>query len=358
MLYLDYILFIIVITLFIIFMNKFFKGKSKEGFGDNDKPFTHKGRAFLAETKKKASVIKSARYGSGLSLAKSPMPGIDGKWFRSTDVKPILDRLLANNTKTIVVSSAIFEKDPAPDENKVLVVKFSDGTTLASDARKHEKVSIYKNMEALSDGWIWKDGDVMSLKFVNGAPDTFWMIMVKNMYKVADLFAYMVIRMPYKFLDNLVEMGIELMQNYKELLKPLFDFIDQMQCMARNMIKYGFAWVKWGYKRGRQIMKNLPKFIKKQLDRIIQIIQDMITNIFELIEPLIEILAIIIDTIIDIPNIIFKIITQLVTMLSNIVIMLIKLPQSLLAMIISFQEIGLSMMEKTPTIPFLDLFLQ
>jgi hypothetical protein len=64
------------------------------------------------------------------------------------------------------------------------------------------------------------------------------------------------------------------------------------------------------------------------------------------------------NTLIQLPMQIFSMLEQIGTVIANLFTILINIPTAALNMIISGQEIMLDIMNKTPTIPFMDMFFQ
>jgi hypothetical protein len=330
MVYLDFLLFTIIIILLCFLFNRWVdkqKNQKKEGF-------SHKGQSFLASTVKVESVIKSAEYGN-FGEGWSEVSGWDTSQFKRTgvvDVKDALDKLIKKGTKEIVATNEAFGiVDPSPGKDKYLVIKFNKPSIVVSDARMqipdYTQYRHLRQLHSLSNGYVWMEGDSVSLKFGNYEAEPFWVTVVKALYKIADLIAMIVI-------------------------------YDQMMKVAQSILKQMFRWWKWGFDQWVAIIKDLPGFFKEQFANLINFIQDAITNIFSVFETFFNLFMTIFNTLIQLPMQIFSMLEQIGTVIANLFTILINIPTAALNMIISGQEIMLDIMNKTPTIPFMDMFFQ
>jgi hypothetical protein len=349
MLYLDYILYIIIIVLLCILVNKLYN--KKEGF-------SHKGKSNIASTKKIQSIIKSAEYGDFGEW--SDVSGFN-KRGTTVDVKAVLDRIINKGTKEIVVSPGTFDiTDPSQDKQKYLLIKFTKPNVIISD-------SIYQfpnwdneggHLKAFSGAYIWAEGDSVSLKFANYEANPFWLTSLSAIYKIAELLAIIIIKMPYKFLNQMVNLGITFIENFRDIFKPIFEFIDQMKAIAKSIFKQLYRWFKWGFDQWLAMIKDLPKFLRSQLKNFTNFLQALVTNIFSMFQMFFDLFMKVFNTLIQLPMQLFSMIEQIGTMLSNLFTILINIPTAGLNMIIGFQNIAIDAMSKTPTIPFMNLFLQ
>ena len=351
LLHLDYIFYIILILLLGFLINK---EMTTEGFD-------HTGKADVAAQYKTdtTSVIKAARYGGW------------NKWttasgFTDTiDVKPILDQLIKKRTSSIVVSDYTFglKTDISPGNNKYLLIQFVDPTMNAIDAKNPTPTNVPKSedprkmWQPWNGAWTWDESASMSLKFGTGA-NPFWLTMVESFYNIADLFAIIVIKMPYKMLSQIVALGVQFLQNLRNILKPILDFMRQMRKIAKGIFDTIFKQIKKVFKKIMAILKDLPGFIKEMFDNVIDIIQTAVTKTFEMLKKVFDVIKKIFWTIIKLPIQLFDIVNQLVDVIMNLFMILIGLPTAALNMIIGFQEIMIDVMSKTPTIPFMNMFFK
>jgi phage-related protein len=341
MLYLDYILYITLLILLCILIKKV--SNKKEGFD-------HIGKGFVAKQKDKyKSVIASATYfGKDADT---------GKVFRK-DVKSILDQFIVDGTASIVVFHKTFGVNNAPQlnpSNKApkLGIQFineyittQDGTNWATLTGKDAHKAI----------WAWNEGDSLTLSFADSGPDTFWLNTIAAIYKLADLFAYIIIRAPYQFLSQLVDMGIKFVQNFQNMFQPLLKFVKQMVAIAKNIFKQIWTMVKNMYKMWMKIMKDIPGFLKSMFDNIIDFVQTAVMKTFDLLKKFFDIATKIFFAIIKLPLTIFDMVDQLGTVFVNLFMIIINIPTAFLNMIIGFQDIMLQIMQQNPKIPFLDMF--
>ena len=187
-------------------------------------------------------------------------------------------------------------------------------------------------------------------------PDPRWLIIAKINYRVAADVAIMVIKMPYKFLSRGVQMVIDFIKHLKNILKPVKEFIKQMYRLFKDLGLKLFKPFLNVFKQGFKIFGNLPKFIKENAERVINLITDLVQQFTRTIETVLDILQKLFDLLLKLPTMIFTLLNQIITMLFNVVVMIIKLPESLMGMIINLQEQGMKLMDKPLKIPFTDLF--
>lgn len=355
MVYLDYILYIIIIVLSCILINKVCDKNRKEGF-------EHKGESIIASTKKIESVIQSAEYGYFDEW--SEVSGFNTSKFKRTnvvDVKKALDNIIQKKTKEIVVGPAAFDIiDPAPGKANFLIVKFSK-PVIVTDAilqMPYYGPEYGKALQSLGGAYVWMDGSSMSLKFANYQPDPFWFTSGQAFYKIAELFAYITIKMPYQFLKQISNLCITFFENIRNIFAPIFDFIEQMKKIAEKVIRYYFDVVKWGLEQFIAVIKDIPGFLKSQFNNFLNFIQDVLTKTFDLLQMFFDLFMKIFNTLIRLPMQLFSMLEQLGTVFANLFTILINIPTAALNMVIAFQTITIDAMAKTPTIPFMDMFLK
>jgi len=181
---------------------------------------------------------------------------------------------------------------------------------------------------------------------------------VQTTYTIAEQFAYMTIKMPYAFLNKIREGLFEFAKNFKDILEPLVNFAKQMVNIVKRVImKFYNMFLKY-LKKFFAIMRNLPGFIRRNADMVIDLITNTIMSIINFFERIAKSLEKVLKMIIELPSMIFKLLNQIVDLLLNIVFIILKLPSALIGMVISLQEQGLSLMDKSFGIPFMDLFFK
>jgi len=189
-------------------------------------------------------------------------------------------------------------------------------------------------------------------------PDPQWLTIVKINYRIAGDVAIMLIKMPYKFLNMGVTMLQEYIEHINNILKPVYKTIKQMFNIFTGLFKKILRQFLNVFKMGFNILGDLPTFIKENAERAINFITDMIEQFTSTIKTVLDIFQKIFDLLLKIPTMIFTLLNQVITMLFNVVIMIIKLPESLMGMIIGLQEQSMSLMDKSFSIPFTDMFFK
>ena len=181
---------------------------------------------------------------------------------------------------------------------------------------------------------------------------------VETTYDIAKQFSYMTIKMPYQFLNKIRERIFDFIENMNDILEPILNFVNQMKNIARRIfMKFYNMWMKY-VKKFFAIMRNLPGFIRRNADMIIDLITTTIMSLINFFERIAKSLEKVLKVIIELPSMIFKLLNQIVDLLLNLVFIILKLPSALIGMVISLQEQGLSLMDKSFGIPFMDLFFK
>jgi len=345
MLYLDYILYIIIIILLCILIKKNYD--SKEGFD-------HNGKGIVPKPKKTyTSVIKSARYGGFKEWT--------GRRYKDTiDVKEILEKLINKGESSLLVSGNNFGQtvDIPPGNENFLVIQFTDPTIKVSDSRGQNSDLSGMNDQKYDDltlGWTWKEGDSISLKFVSSV-NPFWLTAAESLYKIADLFAYIVIRAPYRFIKQTVDLAIKFVKNFQEIFKPILDFIKQMKNIAKDIFHQMYKIWKNLFDQWLAIVKDIPKFLRDMFNTFVDFMQTAVTKTFEIFKKFYDVFLTVFNTLIQLPITIFDIISQLTTVFTNLFLTIVKIPTTALNMTISLQNTLLDVMDKEPQIPFLNSF--
>lgn len=187
-------------------------------------------------------------------------------------------------------------------------------------------------------------------------PDSNWLILVKLIYNVSAEMAYILIKMPYKFLKKGVEMVIDIVKNLNDMLKPIRKFATEMYRLFKNIgLKVVTPFIK-SFKQIFKIFGNLPKFIQENAEMVINMITEFLEQIIRTFKTVFDLIKKVWNLLIKLPTMIFTLLNQIITMVFNIIVMLIKLPESLMGMIINLQEQGMMLMDKPIKIPFMDLF--
>ena len=181
---------------------------------------------------------------------------------------------------------------------------------------------------------------------------------MQTTYSIAEQFAYMTIKMPYQFLNKIRERLFDFIENINDMIKPILNFAKQLFNIAKRVfMKFYNMWLKY-VKQFFAIMRNLPGFIRRNADMIIDLITTTIMSLINFFERIGKSFEKVLKIIIELPSMIFKILNQIVDLLLNLVFIIIKLPSALIGMVISLQEQGLSLMDKSFNIPFMDLFFK
>jgi hypothetical protein len=355
MLYLDSLLFLIVIILLYILINKLID-KKKEGF-------EHKGDAQIVHKKKTTSIIQSAQYGSLRSLVIS-IQDKDTHWKGSTDVKPILDKMIKTETPNTIVSNISFggvgESTEAQSsqsiEDNILIIKFSNTYTRPKDAGGELTNGAGETGGWLKGTWYWLNGETVDLTFGNVMPDPWWLKFAAVYYKIAELLAIILIQMPYRFVNEIAIMFIRFMLNLKEIIKPIMDLFTDLFSIVRDVYSQIFGWFKWLFFKWLSIIRDIPGFLRSNFKTFINFIKTAVTKTFKLFKVFFNIIKMIFNAIIKLPLQIFDLIEGLANVIINLILIIIGLPVTILNYIIAFQEIMLDLMEKNPKIPFIDMF--
>jgi phage-related protein len=344
MLYLDYILYIIIIFLLCILIKKNF---------DNKEGFEHNGKGVVVQPKKKyQSVIESAQYGGFQEWSGSKFKDV-------VDVKPFLDKLINEGADSLVVSHNTLglNSDPAPKTDNYLLIRFTDPTIKVTDARGQNPDWSSKGPigAVFSLTWAWNEGDSVSLKFVSGT-EPFLLTATKSLYKIADLFAYIIIRAPYQFIKQMVNLAIKFVKNFQEIFKPILDFIKQMKNIAKDIFHQMYKIWKNLFDQWLAIVKDIPKFLRDMFNTFVDFMQTAVTKTFEIFKKFYDVFLTVFNTLIQLPITIFDIISQLTTVFTNLFLTIVKIPTTALNMTISLQNTLLDVMDKEPQIPFLNSF--
>lgn len=365
MLYLDFLLFLIVIILLCILINKVID-RNKEGF-------EHKGKAVIVQKRKSRSLIQSAQYGSFKSLLQS-IQDKDTHWKGSTDVKLILDELISAGTPNTIVSNITFggvgETTDAQSgdysmEDNILIIKFNNTYTRPKDAAGELPQGGGESGGWLVGSWYWMNGETVDLEFGNIKPDPWWVKIVEAYYKIAEILAMILIKMPYRFSTKFISpqfVFLELPDLFNNMFGGITDaiknFMKGLFDILKRIGKTIFGWIKTVFKKLISILKNFPGFLTSIFNYILDFITQVVDKTFSLLARIWNTIIKIIKTIIKLPLQIFDIIGKLIDILINIFIMIIQLPITILNFIYAFQEIGLDIMSKNPKIPFMDMFFE
>jgi hypothetical protein len=364
MLYLDSLLFLIVIILLCILINKVID-RNKEGF-------EHKGKAEIMRKRNTQSLIQSAQYGSIQTIWQSIVDK-DTHWKGSTDVKPILDQLISAATPTTMVSNITFggvgesvnAQSGTTFEDNVLIIKFNNTYTRPKDAAGELPQGGGESGGWLKGTWYWMNGEMIDLNFGNVKPDPWWVKIVEAYYKITELLAMILIQMPYRFLTKFVSptfIFVEFPEMFNNMFGGITDaikkFIMGLFNIGKRVVKTIFGWIKTAFKKFISILKDIPGFLTSIFNFILDFITQVVDKTFALVGRLWKTIIKIIKTIIKLPLQIFDIISKLIDIIINIFIMIIQLPITILNFIYAFQEIGLDIMSKNPKIPFMDMFFE
>lgn len=181
---------------------------------------------------------------------------------------------------------------------------------------------------------------------------------VETTYSVAEDFAKMVIKMPYQFLNKILERVTDFAENMNDIIEPIKNFFKQMYNLALRVWKQFFNMFLKYLKMGFAILRNLPGFIRRQSDKIISFISGFIMNIIESLENFAKMFQTILDAIMKLPSMLFKLVNQIFSLIINLALIIINIPSFFIGMIVSLQEQMLGLMDKSFGIPFMDLFFK
>ena len=131
-----------------------------------------------------------------------------------------------------------------------------------------------------------------------------------------------------------------------------------MMSIARSIIRQLYNVFKGLFDQFMAIVKDVPAFLKAQFNNMINFIQDAVTKSFSFFQKIFDIAMTIFNALIQIPMMFFDILDQLTDVFVNIFLIILNIPTSALNMVIGMQNIMLDVMNKTPTIPFMNLFFQ
>ena len=187
--------------------------------------------------------------------------------------------------------------------------------------------------------------------------DSGWILTAKTTYQIAKDVAYILIKMPYQILSKGVNMIIQLIQNFNEMLKPMYAFIKQMGKIVQRIAKQFYQIFKKIFTQIFNILKDMPGFIKKYADVAINFINTMVTKTVDMFTKFFDLFQNILNNILEIPNQLFNILDKLSDVFFNAFHMLLEIPDKGLQMIIGFQGTFMSMMDRPLKVPFSDLFL-
>lgn len=189
-------------------------------------------------------------------------------------------------------------------------------------------------------------------------PDSNMIIATKISYKTAEQVAYILIKMPYQFLAKLMLRLSDFMENLNDLIVPIKKFIKKMFELGKRIFMKFYNRFMGFVKRGFKILRNLPAFLEFMFKKVIDMIADMAEKLFETLENLFGVIETLINLIMELPLMIFDILNQLIDIIVNTAMMIIKLPGKILDVVINLQDQGLSLMDKSFSIPFMDLFFK
>lgn len=181
---------------------------------------------------------------------------------------------------------------------------------------------------------------------------------VETTYSVAEDFAKMVIKMPYQFLNKILERVTDFVENMNDIIEPIKNFVKQMFNLGVRIWKQMFNMFLKYLKMGFAILRNLPGFIRRISDQIIGFVSGFIMNIIDSLENFTKMFKKILDALMKLPSMLFKLVNQIFSLIINLVLIIINIPSFFIGMIVSLQDQMLGLMDKSFGIPFMDLFFK
>jgi len=181
---------------------------------------------------------------------------------------------------------------------------------------------------------------------------------VETTYNVAEKFAYMMIKMPYDILNKIRQTLFVFLENMKDILDPIKNFVKQMINVAKRVFMQFYNMFLKYVKRFFAIMRNLPGFIQRNADIVVEFISSIIMNIVNSLETFDGMFEKVLSLIVELPSMIFELLNQIPELLINIITMLLKIPSFMIGIVISLQNQALGLMDKSFGIPFMDMFFK
>jgi len=188
-------------------------------------------------------------------------------------------------------------------------------------------------------------------------PDSGWIMTIKTAYNIAAQVAIMLIKMPYKFLSQGINLILTFVNNINEMLKPMYDFAKQMGKIVQRIAKKFYDIFTNILGKGFEIIRNLPAFIKQYADIAINFVTMFVTQAIDMMTNFFNLFQNILNSLLALPQQFFNIMNQMSTLMFNMFNMLMKLPEKGLDMAIGFQGTLMKMMDRPLKIPFSDQFL-
>lgn len=185
-------------------------------------------------------------------------------------------------------------------------------------------------------------------------PDGNLMLTFKTVYHVARQVSVVLIKMPYKILNNFVDMIIKFIQQFRKIIDPIVSFVRQMFKIfwdnVKKMYDQFIAIVQFWF----SIMRNFPEFIRQNFALIISFISQAIERITTLMNSLSDMINMAMQMVINFPMQIFDILDQMTKFGFNMFNMGMKLPVTGMKMMINLQDKVGNIMEsgQIPFLPF------
>ena len=189
-----------------------------------------------------------------------------------------------------------------------------------------------------------------------GTPDPRWLTITKLNYRIAADVAILIIKMPYQFLNKGVEMIRTVISNLNEMLDPMYKFIRQIFNIFKDLFIKVFKQFFNIFKKAFKIFGDLPGFIKKNAERMVNFINSMVQQFMRSIKTVLDIFQKIFDMILKLPETAFTLFNKGIEMFFNGFVMMMKLPTSMLQMGIGMQDKMISLMDRPLKIPFENMF--
>ena len=171
-------------------------------------------------------------------------------------------------------------------------------------------------------------------------------IAAQTTYNVAEMFAQLLIQKPWQIISQGVNTLIEFVKNINEMLKPIWDFIQQMFNILKKIVNQIYGQFAKAFKQGFAILRNLPAFMKKYANMAINFINKMINQLIQILEQFIDVVKTVGNAIIELPSMFFNIMSQAVTFGLTAFTMAMKIPEFLLKFGINIQDKMMDFMDK------------
>jgi hypothetical protein len=175
-------------------------------------------------------------------------------------------------------------------------------------------------------------------------PDPQMVMTVKTTYRIAADVAIVIIKMPYQMLSKMVDLAIQFIQNINDMLKPMYAFIQQMFDIVKRLAKQFYNIFMRIFKKGFEILRNLPAFIKQYANIAIGYINTMVNQAINMLTNFFELFQNIFNRMLEIPQQMFNLANQMSTLAFNSFNMMMDIPEKALDKVIGLQGTMMNML--------------